>query len=847
MSFRQRFRKSFTQAKEDLASLFKDKDESHTRPNTPIDKTRHSRSLVDVTDSSNPGLHKISHTKIPTDYLHPHYTPSHAKSFERMPLRTTPTQKDHLGTTSNHVRASSSPANPHISELGSKRVGPDVVNVAELASRLSKTPRAQVPRDQTPRAQTPTKQFFHPRLRNVGTNKPSEGSAQVANQNYRKEEHLATVDNPDRALRSNISAPVDKGLKPSVRTITPTRKDYVAPADNRVRPLNVRASADPGPAAGFRFPKTPSPRPDINPNRYLQPCPNNTFDTDKSVKGSTRIAEPVQNDRVDAVDVGGQALGSNIAAPVDFGARTPKPGMREIGSDVVPSRVEQDGCTPRLQTTEQPPPVIADTPSIKWKGVKEFARVLEPLTNLFGPIKEMANLLVECVEKYELAEESKAEYEALRIRLDGIFETLSGQFGEECSLVMTSSIESLCRSIKGELKYIKDLQERNVVVRYLLATDESKRVLACYRRIEGHLQRLSLNANLSMWKIVQEHAADFRSDRMSSRIEHLPSSLSAWYDSAEGIELRRRECTPGTRVNVLANLLDWARSGGGGVYWLNGMAGTGKTTIAYSVCADLDARQQLGGSFFCSRLREECRNVNLIIPSIAYQLARFSRPFQSALSKVLEKDPNVYGRQPHMQFDALIARPILEVQHTLPEELIVVIDALDECDQKESTERMLDVLLSKSTNLPIMFIVSSRPEPQIRDQMTRERVKSRLVLHELDKGEVQADIDRYLREGLAQMNPSEAEITSLVERAGILFIYAATAVRYISYDNFHRNPGARLRTILNRPDQITTQSTEIDDLYTTILKAAFGDERLEETDRVDMQQVLDWTVGTPAN
>ncbi|CAE6471753.1 unnamed protein product [Rhizoctonia solani] len=373
---------------------------------------------------------------------------------------------------------------------------------------------------------------------------------------------------------------------------------------------------------------------------------------------------------MDAVDVDGQALDSNIAAPVDSGARTAK-----------------------LQTTEQPPPVVADTPSIKWKGVKEFARVLEPLTNLFGPVKEMTNLLVECVEKYELAEESKGEYDALHIRLDGIFEILN----------------------------------------------------------------------------------DSRSDRMSSRIEHLPSSLSAWYNSAEGIELKRRECTPGTRVNVLANLLDWARSGGGGVYWLNGMAGTGKTTIAYSVCADLDARQQLGGSFFCSRLREECRDVNLIIPSIAYQLARFSRPFQYALSKVLEKDPDVHGRQPHMQFDALIAKPILEVQHTLPEELIVVIDALDECDQKESTERMLDVLLSKSTNLPIMFIVSSRPEPQIRDQMTHERVKSRLVLHELDKGEVQADIDRYLREGLAQMNPSEAEITSLVERAGILFIYAATA------------------------------------------------------------------------
>ncbi|EUC54676.1 vegetative incompatibility protein HET-E-1, putative, partial [Rhizoctonia solani AG-3 Rhs1AP] len=192
-----------------------------------------------------------------------------------------------------------------------------------------------------------------------------------------------------------------------------------------------------------------------------------------------------------------------------------------------------------------------------------------------------------------------------------------------------------------------------------------------------------------------------------------------------------------------------------------------------------------------------------------------------------------------MQFDALIAKPMLEVQHTLPEELIVVIDALDECEQKESTARMLDVLLSKSANLPVKFIVSSRPKSQIYDQMNGGRTRSQLVLHELDKGEVQADIEKYLREGLAQMSPSEAQIAALVERAGILFIYAATAVRYIGHDNFHRKPAARLRTILDRPQgRISAQSTEVDELYTTILEAAFEDERLEDDDKMEMRQAL---------
>ncbi|KDN33447.1 hypothetical protein RSAG8_13463, partial [Rhizoctonia solani AG-8 WAC10335] len=248
----------------------------------------------------------------------------------------------------------------------------------------------------------------------------------------------------------------------------------------------------------------------------------------------------------------------------------------------------------------------------------------------------------------------------------------------------------------------------------------------------------------------------------------------------------------------------------------------------------------LGASFFCSRLREECRNVNKIIPSIAYQLARFSRPFQYALCNALEKNPDAHGGALRMQFDALIKDPILQVQHTLPEELIVVIDALDECDNTDGTRDILDALLSKVADLPIKFIVSSRPEPQIRDQMADERVRFRLVLHELDTGHVQVDIENYLREELKAMKPlpSEAQIAALVEKAGILFIYAATAVRYIGHDNFKRNAGARLRKLLDggriRRTGGNDEIDEIDQLYITILEAALSDQGIDEEEQDDI-------------
>ncbi|KAL5631620.1 hypothetical protein ACGC1H_007219 [Rhizoctonia solani] len=288
-------------------------------------------------------------------------------------------------------------------------------------------------------------------------------------------------------------------------------------------------------------------------------------------------------------------------------------------------------------------------------------------------------------------------------------------------------------------------------------------------------------------------------------------------------------------------MLGWIKSSSpGSVYWMSGMAGTGKTTIAYSLCEELNANRQLGASFFCSRLLPECRDVNLIIPSIAYQLAHSSYPFQFVLAGVLEKDPDVHTRLPQLQFDTLLAQPLFEVKDTLADNLVVVIDALDECDNKESTSRILDMILMKALDLPIKFIVSSRPEPEIRDEMVKQRNQpdSRVVLHELDRDSVQVDIETYLRATLAQMKPTEEQISKLVEHSGILFIYAATAVRYVSYDKFSRNPHTRLANILESSSQSENKHKDIDELYTTVLRAALDDPNLDSEEKNDMRLVL---------
>lgn len=276
------------------------------------------------------------------------------------------------------------------------------------------------------------------------------------------------------------------------------------------------------------------------------------------------------------------------------------------------------------------------------------------------------------------------------------------------------------------------------------------------------------------------------------------------------------------------------------IYWLNGMAGTGKTTIAFSFCDQLETSLRLCASFFCSRQLEACRNANLIIPTVAYQLARFSHPFHCLLYKALRLHPDVHTRKITEQFQKLIVDPLLEAGDAISPSLVVVIDALDECANKGGVGQILETLISHAPKLRIKFFVASRPEPLILDAMQvprNEGVPTELRLHELDEPTVQKDIRRYLKNELWPAMLTDGDLERLVAQSGVLFIYAATIVRYIGEDNFSRS-AKRLELVL-----ATSSSTErgsdymIGVLYTSILEAAFDDAR-DRSDRDEMVGVL---------
>ncbi|EIM79719.1 uncharacterized protein STEHIDRAFT_163537 [Stereum hirsutum FP-91666 SS1] len=106
----------------------------------------------------------------------------------------------------------------------------------------------------------------------------------------------------------------------------------------------------------------------------------------------------------------------------------------------------------------------------------------------------------------------------------------------------------------------------------------------------------------------------------AQRLDKLPYSSLAMFEKA--IESRTK-CFGDTRAEVLGKLKLWISDPEDHrIFWLNGMAGTGKTTISISLADYTRDKGLFRAGFFCSRDFDETRDIKRIFPSIAYQLPK---------------------------------------------------------------------------------------------------------------------------------------------------------------------------------------------------------------------------------
>jgi hypothetical protein len=296
-------------------------------------------------------------------------------------------------------------------------------------------------------------------------------------------------------------------------------------------------------------------------------------------------------------------------------------------------------------------------------------------------------------------------------------------------------------------------------------------------------------------------------------------------------------CHPDTRVDLLYQISSWASDPDSEcIFWLNGMAGTGKSTISRTVAYNFANKGELGASFFYKRGEGDRGHAALFFTTITAQLIHKFPSLAPHVRDAIETDPAISGKTLKDQFEKLVLQPLSKM-HSDPQNslrIMVVVDALDECDREEDV-RMIIYLLShvkvlKSVRLKLF--VTSRPELPIRLGFGKIRGKYQdLVLHEIPERIVEHDILAFLKDELDKIRddynnsvqpdqllppdwPGQINLDILVKMAVPLFIFAATVCRFVS-DQGWWDPQGQLQRVLDY--RTKSQESQLDATYRPIL------------------------------
>jgi hypothetical protein len=249
------------------------------------------------------------------------------------------------------------------------------------------------------------------------------------------------------------------------------------------------------------------------------------------------------------------------------------------------------------------------------------------------------------------------------------------------------------------------------------------------------------------------------------------------------------ECLPGTRVEVQTEVLKLLRNtepNQPSVVWINGMAGTGKSTVAATIAYTLASSQNLGGSFFFSRnTGAEQVNPNLLFGALACELATNIPRLSSGILEVLRSRAEIGSSPISTQFASLILRPLQQTRNLhLP--AVLVVDGLDECAEAHD---VLSVIAKNVSHLPptFKFLITSRPEPDLTDMFDDMKASVRQISLSRDQ-HVDRDIALFVSTTMPRLArrysldadwPGQDNCDALVTKAAGLFIWISTAISFI--------------------------------------------------------------------
>ncbi|KAJ4141740.1 hypothetical protein NW768_000957 [Fusarium equiseti] len=152
------------------------------------------------------------------------------------------------------------------------------------------------------------------------------------------------------------------------------------------------------------------------------------------------------------------------------------------------------------------------------------------------------------------------------------------------------------------------------------------------------------------------------------------------------------------------------------ILWINGLPGKGKTMLACGIIDGLRRSLRPLAFFFCegSAAKDNLSGETAVIRGLIYMLL----DYQPSLMSIMRPHYDKMGEKLfHNHNSSIILVQILTemLQDPCLHEAIVVIDALDECSGRSS---LIDVINDLSQSCPAQWILTSRPWPEIKTELS---------------------------------------------------------------------------------------------------------------------------------
>ncbi|KAK1655086.1 hypothetical protein BDP81DRAFT_498558 [Colletotrichum phormii] len=351
----------------------------------------------------------------------------------------------------------------------------------------------------------------------------------------------------------------------------------------------------------------------------------------------------------------------------------------------------------------------------------------------------------------------------------------------------------------------------------------------------------------------QERISDELSKYFETHIGHntlakLKVSQGACFDTYD--DQNEPECLENTRVDLLHRINTWAGDfDDQRMFWLSGLAGTGKSTISRTIAKRLDSLKLLGASFFFKRGESDRSNGSGFFGTIARQLVTHRSELKPYVLQAIKDQDDISHKNLREQFDKLFLGPLENAYKGSGSVLssIIIVDALDECDNKGDVKLLIPMLheLAEISFCRIKVFITSRPDTAVHFACRPILGSYReFILHEVSKDTIDHDIGVFLDYELSNIRedwnaehdatldadwPGAERLQTLIQKATPLFIFAATACRFIQ-DSLLGSPETQLmRTIEHQSaNGGTTINDKLEETYLPVLEGLLIKRRKSE-------------------